>query len=274
MRTMLGSVLITIGVLATMVVPARARHGAGPGPNRPLVPRATSRLVATREPNAPPSRVDEALEYEVAIPPLGWLDGSARGRSGASQEGLQAAVEPRMRRLVADQLGVDVEELVPEVSLTDELAADSLDLLELTLVIESEFAIAVPERRINEIRTYRDLVDTVLMSLDGRQRGELMRSHPLTARSRVVPAGAGASGSPERADVLTPYALQIIGEDAAHAGRGGHLDLTVSTSAEDGDLAAIRGELAWLERRGVGVSVRRDTGGAGGPVGGMLVQEE
>ena len=42
-------------------------------------------------------------------------------------------VEPRVRRVVAEQLGVNVEELTPEVSLTDDLAADSLDLLELTL---------------------------------------------------------------------------------------------------------------------------------------------
>jgi acyl carrier protein len=202
------------------------------------------------------------------------FDGTPPSWRVPGNEGLASGVEPRMRRLVADQLGVDVEELVPEVSLTDELAADSLDLLELTLVLESEFAIAVPERRIGEIRTYRDLVDTVLVSLNGRQRGELMCSHPLPARSRVVPADAGASGNLERAEVLTPYALQIIGEDAAHAGRGAHLDLTVSTSAEDGDLAAIRDELAWLERRGVGVSVRRGAGVAGEAAVGMRVQEE
>ena len=123
---------------------------------------------------------------------------------------------------------------------------------------------------INEIRTYRDLVDAVLVSLDGRQRDELRRSDPLPVRSRLVPAGARPSGSLERTDALTPYALEIIGEDAVRAGRGAYLELTVSTSVDDADLAAIRDDLAWLECRGVGVTIRRDAGVAGG----MLAQEE
>src|SRR5438876_183088 len=39
---------------------------------------------------------------------------------------MQAALEPRVRCLVADTLGVGIDELAPDVSLTDELAADSL----------------------------------------------------------------------------------------------------------------------------------------------------
>jgi len=42
---------------------------------------------------------------------------------------LELRVEPRLRRVVADNLGVALEDLTPEVSLTDDLAADSLDLL-------------------------------------------------------------------------------------------------------------------------------------------------
>ena len=37
-------------------------------------------------------------------------------------------LEPRVRRLVAERLGLDAEYLAPEVSLIDDLAADSLDL--------------------------------------------------------------------------------------------------------------------------------------------------
>ena len=54
-------------------------------------------------------------------------------------------VEPHVRRLVVDHLGVGVEELVPEVSLRDDLAADSLDLVELALALEGRFGIGVPE---------------------------------------------------------------------------------------------------------------------------------
>ena len=70
-------------------------------------------------------------------------------------------VEPRVRRVVAEQLGVNVEELTPEVSLTDDLAADSLDLLELTLALEAEFGIVVSESALERVRTYGDLRATV-----------------------------------------------------------------------------------------------------------------
>ena len=64
-------------------------------------------------------------------------------------------MEPHVRRLVAEHLGVGVEELVSEVSLRDDLAADSLDLVELALALEGEFPIAVPERILDEVRSPR-----------------------------------------------------------------------------------------------------------------------
>src|SRR5207237_1442353 len=67
-------------------------------------------------------------------------------------------LEPRLRRIVADLLGVSPEELTPQVSLTDDLAADSLDLIELALAIETHLGIAIPERAGEKIRTYGDLV--------------------------------------------------------------------------------------------------------------------
>src|SRR5439155_6262827 len=75
---------------------------------------------------------------------------------------MQEYAEPRLRRLVADHLGVDPEELRPEVSLTDELAVDSLELVELALALEGELGIDIPERTIDEIRTYGDLVGAAL----------------------------------------------------------------------------------------------------------------
>jgi len=168
-------------------------------------------------------------------------------------------VEARVRQLVAEQLGVAVEELGPEVSLTDDLAADSLDLLELALVVESEFAIALPQRTVDELRTCRDLVDAVMVSSNGRQRRERLTSRPLLVMARVVPARDQTAGL-ERVGELTPYAMEAIAEDAARAGRGARLEVTVSATADDVDLAIIRDELARLERRGVDVRVRRDAG--------------
>src|SRR5262249_27045976 len=85
-----------------------------------------------------------------------------RGRTDASAGGegldmLLEPVEPAVRRVVAERLGVGQEELAPEVSLADELAVDSLDMVEVGLALEDEFGIAVPDHVLEEVRTYQHL---------------------------------------------------------------------------------------------------------------------
>jgi len=75
---------------------------------------------------------------------------------------LEASLEPRLRGIVADLLGVGPEQLAPHVSLTDDLAADSLDLVEIALAIETELRIEIPQRAIEKVRTYGDLVQAAL----------------------------------------------------------------------------------------------------------------
>ncbi len=69
-----------------------------------------------------------------------------------------AFVEPSVRRLVADRLGVIESDLALGVSLRDDLAADSLDLVDLTLALEAAFAIVIPVRLASRVRTYDQLV--------------------------------------------------------------------------------------------------------------------
>src|SRR5438046_8595532 len=128
--------------------------------------------------------------------------------------------EPRIRRLVADYLGVSADDLTPEVSLTDDLAADSLDLMELALVLEGELGIEVPERAIDEVRTYGDLVATAAALTRGRQARETsLASAPSTIRSRVVATMLDNGAGPGRAGGLTPYTA--AGTPADALGRGG-----------------------------------------------------
>src|SRR2546422_7286863 len=70
---------------------------------------------------------------------------------------MELFVERSCRRLVADHLGVGVEQLVAGVSLREDLAADSLDLVELAMALEAKFGIVVPERLLDRVRTYGDL---------------------------------------------------------------------------------------------------------------------
>ena len=50
-----------------------------------------------------------------------------------------ATVMERVQDIIADKLGVDKSEVVPEASFTDDLNADSLDLVELIMAFEEEF---------------------------------------------------------------------------------------------------------------------------------------
>src|SRR6266849_6709290 len=131
----------------------------------------------------------------------------------------RAPVEPTVKRVVSLHLGVGPEELTPDVSLTDDLAADSLDLAELSCALEEELDITVPESILGEVRTYRDLVHAIqalgrrqhaaetpaeaepafvwVTLLPARSRGELQRGGGLQRRrpgggSRAVRVAVGA----------------------------------------------------------------------------------
>jgi len=171
-------------------------------------------------------------------------------------------VETRVRRVVVEHLGVSPEELALDVSLTDTLAADSLDLVELALGLESEFDISIPEAVIDGIRTYGDLVENVYVLLRKRPRaaaqGRQWGAPPALVWARVVSAPSHPAGDLQRSGWLTPYTAEEIVEDALRAGRGARLELSVPQNMNDRGLAQLEERFAWLGDRGVAVSVRRD----------------
>lgn len=166
---------------------------------------------------------------------------------------MEHSVEPRLRCLVADQLGIDPTELSAEISLTDDLAADSLDLLELVVELESQFGITLPESLLDEVHRYGDLVDVVTTLCTHERTADAVS--PLVW-SRVVPEGGGSIL--ERAGRLTPYSVEDIVDDALHAGPGARLEMSVPTTTTDSVIARLTDDLAWLEPRGIHVSVHRD----------------
>jgi acyl carrier protein len=74
---------------------------------------------------------------------------------------LVTRVEPVVRGVVSDRLGVPADALRVPVSLVDDLAVDSLDLLEIVIDLESAFTIVIPEREIDRVRTIADLAELV-----------------------------------------------------------------------------------------------------------------
>jgi acyl carrier protein len=72
----------------------------------------------------------------------------------------------RLKKIVVDQLGVEDEQVVLEASFVDDLNADSLDLVELTLAIEEEFSDDNRELRISDedaekLVTVKDALDYI-----------------------------------------------------------------------------------------------------------------
>lgn len=54
-------------------------------------------------------------------------------------------IEEKVKKLIAEKLEVDANEVVPQASLVDDLGADSLALVELIMTMEEEFDIEVPD---------------------------------------------------------------------------------------------------------------------------------
>jgi acyl carrier protein len=59
--------------------------------------------------------------------------------------------------MVAEQLGVESAEVTKDASIFDDLGADSLDVVELVMILEEAFDIEVPDDAVEEMRTIGDI---------------------------------------------------------------------------------------------------------------------
>jgi acyl carrier protein len=66
------------------------------------------------------------------------------------------AVQPKVRDVIAEQLGVDPERVKTEASFIDDLGADSLDIVELVMAVEEEFGIEIPDEDAEKLKTVGD----------------------------------------------------------------------------------------------------------------------
>jgi acyl carrier protein len=67
-----------------------------------------------------------------------------------------ASIEERLTKIVSDHLGVDPAHVTPAAKLEDELGADSLDLAELTMAVEEEFELEIPDDDAEKFKTVGD----------------------------------------------------------------------------------------------------------------------
>ena len=68
------------------------------------------------------------------------------------------AVEEKIKSIIAEQLGVKVDEVTPEASFIDDLGADSLDTVELIMALEEEFSIEIPDEDAEKMTTVGDVI--------------------------------------------------------------------------------------------------------------------
>ena len=71
------------------------------------------------------------------------------------------AVEDRVKKIIAEQLGVEEEEVVPEASFVQDLGADSLDTVELVMALEEEFDIEIPDEEAEKMQKVSQVIDYI-----------------------------------------------------------------------------------------------------------------
>lgn len=68
------------------------------------------------------------------------------------------SLQPKVMKIIEEQLGVDPERVKAESSFIDDLGADSLDIVELVMAMEEEFEIEIPDEDAEKLRTVQDVM--------------------------------------------------------------------------------------------------------------------
>ena len=68
-------------------------------------------------------------------------------------------IEAKVKEIIVDKLGVDEADVTPEASFTNDLGADSLDILQLLMRVEDEYGIVIPDQELAGFKTVADVVN-------------------------------------------------------------------------------------------------------------------
>ena len=80
-------------------------------------------------------------------------------------------IEQRVKKIVAEQLGVNEADIKNESAFVEDLGADSLDTVELVMALEDEFECEIPDEEAEKIRTVQQAVDYINSHLKKADEG-------------------------------------------------------------------------------------------------------
>ena len=70
-------------------------------------------------------------------------------------------ISNKVKKIVADHLGIDEAKVNDDSSFIDDLGADSLDTVELVMAFEEEFDCEIPDDAAEKIQTVKDAIDFI-----------------------------------------------------------------------------------------------------------------
>lgn len=71
------------------------------------------------------------------------------------------SVEEKVKKIVAEKLSVELDEVVSQASFVDDLGADSLDLVELIMAMEEAFDIEISDEDAEKLQTVKDAINYI-----------------------------------------------------------------------------------------------------------------
>jgi acyl carrier protein len=70
-------------------------------------------------------------------------------------------IEEQVKKVIAEQLGIKLDQVKDDSNLTNDFGADSLDKVELIMNLEEELGIAIPDDELEQLQTVREVIDFV-----------------------------------------------------------------------------------------------------------------
>jgi acyl carrier protein len=178
-----------------------------------------------------------------------------REPGGLGHLGWRERLEPRLRRVAADWLGVPEAWFRPDLSFGDDLAMSARDVTELAVALEHAAGVRVPGDAIVEAGTYGRLVDRIVEARADDRRPSLPR---VFVRATLVPTRRDRCGVLLRSTWLSPYAIETLLADARRAGPGARLEVVVPAGVPLAVIEKVERAFAPLAASGVVVRVQHD----------------